>query len=128
MLQIQEYLRSLSSCKGGVPCASRGEVVLFGTFGWHPEIRITFMSYPLKLSLKSEIVPIILVLASWLFAIYFYIHFPAQVVTHWGFEGRPNGYMGKIGGAFLLPAIITGLYLFFLALPWADPRRERYAE
>jgi uncharacterized membrane protein len=31
-------------------------------------------------------------------------------------------------GAWLLPALILALYLLFLALPYLDPRRERYAE
>ena len=86
------------------------------------------MSYPIKLNIKTEAVPVILVIASWIFAVYFYANFPAQVVTHWDFQGQPNGYMGKIGGAFAIPGLLTGIYLLFLGLPLLDPKGERYAE
>lgn len=89
---------------------------------------MTPMPYPIKLSLKSEAAPIILIVAAWIFAFYFYAHFPAQVVTHWGFDGRPNGYMGKAGGAFAIPGLLTGMYLLLLGLPWLDPKSDRYAE
>jgi uncharacterized membrane protein len=86
------------------------------------------MPYPIKLSLKSEAAPIILIVAAWIFAFYFYAHFPAQVVTHWGFDGQPNGYMGKAAGAFAIPALLAGIYALLLGLPWLDPKSNRYAE
>jgi uncharacterized membrane protein len=86
------------------------------------------MTYPIKLSVKTEVIPVVLIVASWVFAFYFYAHFPAQVVSHWNFEGQPNGYMGKAGGAFAIPSLIVGIYLLFLALPLLDPKNERYAE
>ncbi len=86
------------------------------------------MNYPIKLSLKSEAAPIILIVAAWIFAFYFYAHFPAQVVTHWGFDGQPNGYMGKAAGAFAIPALLAGMYALLLGLPWLDPKSDRYAE
>jgi uncharacterized membrane protein len=86
------------------------------------------MSYPIKLSFKSEIAPIIFVVASWILAFYFYAHFPAQVITHWNFVGKPDHYGTRASAAFILPAVITILYLVFLSLPWIDPKSERFAE
>ncbi len=86
------------------------------------------MSYPIKLSVKSEFVPIILLIASWILSFYFYAHFPASVPVHWNFAGEANRYGSRAEGAFAIPAILTGMYALFLALPWLDPRGERYAE
>ncbi|MDR3643348.1 MAG: DUF1648 domain-containing protein [Candidatus Doudnabacteria bacterium] len=68
------------------------------------------MPYPLKLSIKTEAVPVILLIAAWLLALFFYAHFPAQVTSHWDMQGQPNGYMGRVGGAYALPGILTGMY------------------
>ena len=86
------------------------------------------MTNPIKLSIKTEVIPLALILVGWIFAFYFYAHFPAQVVTHWDIQGQPNGYMGRAGGAFTIPSLITAIYLIFLSLPWLDPKSQRYAE
>src|ERR1700683_1677918 len=47
----------------------------------------------------------------------------AQMATHWGINGRPNGYMPKAIGLFMAPAIAAVLTLFFALLPGIEPRR-----
>ena len=47
----------------------------------------------------------------------------AQMATHWGINGRPNGYMPKAIGLFMAPAIAAVLTLFFALLPRIEPRR-----
>ena len=86
------------------------------------------MTYPIKISWKTEIVPLALVAASLVLAWYFYARFPQTVVTHWNIQGQPNGYMGRLGGAFAIPGMLVLMYLLFLGLPWLDPKSERYAE
>src|SRR6185436_17341746 len=86
------------------------------------------MPNPIKLSLKTEVIPLLAIVASLIFGIYFYLHFPAVVVTHWGFNGQPNGYRGKFFAAFFVPMLIVGMYLLFLDLPFFDPKRERYGD
>jgi len=81
---------------------------------------------PVKISLKTEFVPILGIIILWAASIYFYLHFPAQVPTHWGINGEINGWSGKAFGAFFLPGLITGLYLLFLAIPYLDPKKENY--
>lgn len=80
----------------------------------------------MKYTLKSEIFPILILLAAWVLGFYFYSMFPDTVVTHWNFEGTPDGYSGKALGSFLMPAVLTGMYLLFLALPLIDPKKDRY--
>lgn len=70
----------------------------------------------------------LLIVAAWVLAFYFYAHFPEQVVSHWNYYGQPDDYSGRATGAFAIPALLAGMYLLFLALPWLDPRSERYAE
>lgn len=81
----------------------------------------------MKYTLKSEWFPLLIVAASWILSSYFYANFPETVITHWNFEGVPDGFSGKASGAFAIPGVITGMYLLFLALPFIDPKRERYA-
>ncbi len=81
---------------------------------------------PLKLSFKTEIFPLLVVAVGIVASFYFYAHFPAVVVSHWGFEGQPNGYSGKATGAFAIPALLLGMYLLFIFLPYLDPKGEKY--
>lgn len=86
------------------------------------------MSNPLKPSLKTEILPWLIILATAGLAVYFYQNFPDQVVTHWNITGEPDDWGGKTGVALGLAAIIPGVYLLFNVLPYLDPKRDRYTE
>ena len=86
------------------------------------------MHNPVHNSLKTEIFPSALVVASFILATYFYVHSPDRVVIHWNFAGQPNGYAGKLFGNYLVPGILLGMYALFLILPNIDPRQERYGE
>ena len=82
----------------------------------------------LKLSVKTEIISWLVVVLSWLAAIYFYQHLPMVVPTHWDFSGQANGWSGRAFATFFIPGIISGMYLLFLLIPYLDPRRERFVE
>lgn len=86
------------------------------------------MKSPIKLSWKSEVWAVLLVVASIVLSFYFYAHFPERAVTHWGFSGQPDGWSSKAGAAFGTMAVMPGMYLLFLLLPLIDPKKERYAE
>lgn len=81
-----------------------------------------------KLSFKQELPSLILLVLAWLMGWYFYQHFPDRVVSHWNFYGQPDAWSSKVANAWGLPAIVSGIYLLFLALPYLDPKKERYAE
>ena len=85
------------------------------------------MSSPLKIDLKTEGLSLVLIILSFIFGSYFYQYFPAQVASQWGFNGEVNGYSSPALAAFLLPAMMAGMYLLFLALPFLDPKKEQYA-
>ncbi|MFA6409981.1 MAG: SdpI family protein [Candidatus Buchananbacteria bacterium] len=86
------------------------------------------MTNPLKISLKSEAIPAILILLSIAASFYFYANFPQTVATHWNYRGEIDGWSSKAFAAFFFPALSIGIYLLFLALPYFDPKKDRYAE
>lgn len=86
------------------------------------------IKYPLKISKKTEFLPITLVVASIILGVYFYLHFPETVIMHWNFQGRPDGFGGRFTGAFAMPLMLALMYVLFLVFPSLDPKKDRYPE
>jgi len=86
------------------------------------------MSNPIKLTLKSEFVSIVLLLLGVVASFYFYTNFPEQVPTHWNFQGQVDSYSSRGFGAFFFPILNIAVYLLFLAIPFLDPKKDRYQE
>lgn len=86
------------------------------------------MKYPIKITKKTEFLPIAIVVASIILGIYFYFHFPETVVMHWNFQGHPDGYGGRFVGAFAMPLMLSLMYILFLVFPSLDPKKDRYPE
>jgi uncharacterized membrane protein len=84
------------------------------------------MSSPIKLSFKTELLPISIIVGSIISAFYLYHNFPARVATHWDIYGQVNGYSGPFLAAWLLPFMIIGIYALFIFLPYIDPRKQQY--
>lgn len=84
------------------------------------------MSYSLKPNLKTESLPIFLLIIVFVFSFYFYQRFPAQVAVHWDTAGQPNSYANKFFAAFFFPFLNLVLYLLMLLIPTLDPRKENY--
>lgn len=84
------------------------------------------MANPIKLSIKTEALPLLMIAAGIILGFYFYNHFPPVVVSHWGFNGKPDRGMSRTAASLFIPALITAMYLVFLALPFLDPKRDRY--
>lgn len=51
---------------------------------------------------------------------------PAEVVTHWGLSGEPDGWSSRGAAVLMLPALGVALAVMFLVLPRIDPRRESH--
>lgn len=86
------------------------------------------MSNPVKPTLKTEIIPLVLIVLSIVASFYFYANFPDQVPTHWNYQGEVDDYSSKTFAAFFFPALNVALYLMFLGLPYLDPKKQRYEE
>jgi uncharacterized membrane protein len=83
------------------------------------------MSNPIKPTIKTEILPILILLAVITSSFYFHSLSPERVPTHWNFAGEVDGW-GPRSFAFIIPAAIAIIYLLFMVLPFLDPKRERY--
>ena len=83
---------------------------------------------PIKPTLKTELLPILLIVIMLVGSFYFYSNFPESVPTHWNSAGEMDGWSGKTFGAFFMPLFSFGLYLLFIGLPYLDPKKERYQE
>ena len=65
-------------------------------------------------------------LVPFIFVAMFWSKFPDQVTTHFGFDGKPDDYKGKVFGLLFLPSINVCMYFFYKALPIIDPSRKNY--
>jgi uncharacterized membrane protein len=70
---------------------------------------------------KSEIIILGIILLSLIISIYFYPQMPEKIASHWNAQGQVDGYMSKFWGLFLMPFILIGLALLFVAIPRIDP-------
>jgi uncharacterized membrane protein len=73
---------------------------------------------------KAEIIPLVIILISFIVSIIIYPSLPATVVSHWGAQGEPNGHMTKFWGTFFVPILMLGLFLLFFTLVRIDPLKE----
>jgi uncharacterized membrane protein len=70
---------------------------------------------------KSKITILGIILLSLIISIYFYPQMPVKIASHWNAQGQVDGYMSKFWGLFLMPFILVGLALLFVAIPKIDP-------
>ena len=86
------------------------------------------MPNPIKPTLKTEILPILLLVMAAAASFYFYANFPERVPIHWNMAGEVDSYGSRATGAFLFPGILVGMYLLFLIIPYIDPKKARYIQ
>jgi len=72
---------------------------------------------------KSEFVVLALVLVSFILSAAFYPQMPERVASHWNAQGQVDGTMSRFWGLFLMPLILVGLALLFIAIPRIDPQK-----
>ncbi|NOZ81286.1 MAG: SdpI family protein [DPANN group archaeon] len=65
-----------------------------------------------------------IIIVSFLLALYYYPQMPEQMASHWNAAGQVDGHMGRFWGVFLLPIILVGLFLAYLAIPRIDPLKK----
>lgn len=68
----------------------------------------------------------LVVLACIIAAFILYPRLPEQVPSHWNAAGEIDGYMGRLGGAFLMPMIMLGLFIMLRIIPKIDPKKANY--
>lgn len=74
----------------------------------------------------SIIFPVVLIILSFIVALYFYPIMPSQIATHWGVDNQPNGYSSKAFGLFFMPVLSMFLFFLFINLPKIDPYKKNF--
>jgi len=56
-----------------------------------------------------------------------YSQMPEPMPSHWNTAGEVDGYMPRLWGLFLLPLVMVGIFLLYLAIPRIDPLKANIA-
>jgi len=76
----------------------------------------------------SIILSAVLILIVILAGVFLWSRLPDPMASHWNETDQVDGYMGKFWGTFLLPVMMIGLTLLFLAIPSIDPLKKNIAD
>jgi uncharacterized membrane protein len=71
-------------------------------------------------------IPALLIIAAVVVSLYMYPSLPDRIPTHFGIDGKPNGWSSRFWGAWLVPLIMALVWLIMRALPHIDPRKANY--
>jgi len=73
---------------------------------------------------KSLIIPIVIILISFIAGAVLYSYMPEKMASHWNIAGEVDGYMPKFWGLFLMPIISLGMFFLFIFLIKIDPLKK----
>lgn len=76
--------------------------------------------------IRKDWLLILMILASFGIAIYFYPFLPDRVPSHWNIYGEVDGYSSRFFGAFGLPLLNIAMYVLLLITPYVDPKKANY--
>ena len=73
--------------------------------------------------------PIILAMIALAFIVglVLYSQMPDPMPSHWNIAGEVDGYMPRFWGLVLLPLVLVGIFLLYLAIPHIDPLKTNIA-
>jgi uncharacterized membrane protein len=57
-----------------------------------------------------------------------YPQLPERMPTHWSANGEVNGWSSRLWGAWLVPIVMSVVWLVMRAVPHIDPRKANYAK
>jgi len=81
---------------------------------------------PIKLSIKTEAVSLLIIFLTIYVSFHFYSNWPDRVASHWNFKGEVDGYTYKESMVWIFPLMMSIIYALFLALPYLDPKKNNY--
>jgi len=71
---------------------------------------------------SAELLMIVCLLAPFLYLALIWQQLPAEIATHYGLDGRANGWMRKENAALIMVSISVTTYLVLRYLPKIDPK------
>ena len=78
----------------------------------------------IKKNLKTMIITSIIILAPIIVGLMLWDQLPAEMATHFGEDGQPNGWSSKSFTVFGLPLILLAVHWFCVAFTDADPKNK----
>ncbi len=84
------------------------------------------MKMPLKLTLQTEIIPLLFITITVATVLCFYNYLPDTIVSHWNFSGQADGWTSRTFQGIFFPLLIILIYALMLVMPIMDPRKENY--
>ncbi|AEM78236.1 SdpI family protein [Thermoanaerobacter wiegelii] len=83
--------------------------------------------YNVKYEIKKDWWLIGIIILIWIFTFAIFGRLPAKIPMHWNIYGQVDRFGSKIE-IFILPVIITVIYLIMLFIPLIDPKRANYGK
>jgi uncharacterized membrane protein len=79
-------------------------------------------------ALRRDLPAIVIVVAMFALAAWAWPQAPASLPVHWGIDGTPDRWGGRVEGLLLMPALAAGILALTALLPRVDPGRANYAQ
>jgi len=73
-------------------------------------------------------IPLLIIAVAVIVSAVVYPRLPESFPTHWDMSGQPNGWSGRLLGAWMLPILMVVIWAFLRVLPAIDPRGSNYAK
>ena len=80
----------------------------------------------MKVFSKKEILPIVLIILTFIIGLQVYPSLPDQIATHWNAQGEADAWGSKNFTVFFFPLLTVGMYLLMTFIPLLDPFRKKY--
>lgn len=82
----------------------------------------------IKKNLKTMIITSIIILAPIIAGLIMWDKLPAEMATHFGSNGEPNGWSSKEFAVFGLPLFLLAVHWFCAAFTGVDPKKENISD
>jgi uncharacterized membrane protein len=73
-------------------------------------------------------IPLLIVVAAFIASAVVYPRLPESMATHFDMSGQPNGWSGRLFGAWVVPLFLVFMLGLVRVLPAIDPRGSNYAK
>jgi uncharacterized membrane protein len=80
----------------------------------------------MKIFTKKEVLPIALIILTFMVGVLLYPDLPERMPTHWNAQGEIDAWSGKNFAVFFLPIVILATYLLITFIPLIDPLKRNY--
>lgn len=77
---------------------------------------------------STNLIVLFIITLSLLAGILLWNRLPEQMASHWDVNDHVNGYTPRFWGVFMMPLMMTGMFLLFSIIPNIDPLKANIAQ